>query len=179
MKFSRIVLLLLIAAPSLLRAESSVEQWGVFEFSLNGPTNGNPFTDVSFAARFYQGDSSIEANGFYDGNGMYRVRFMPDKSGEWRFITESSCSELNGRKGEVTVSPPDAENHGPVRVAGTYHFAYADGSPYEELGTTCYGWIHQNEALQEQPSRPSQQRRSTSCGCVFFPSGMIGTPMSL
>jgi hypothetical protein len=150
MKFSRIVLLLLIAAPSLLRAEPSVEQWGVFEFSLNGPTNGNPFTDVSFAARFYQGDTSIQANGFYDGNGMYRVRFMPDKSGEWRFVTESSCSELNGRKGEVTVSPPAAENHGPVRVAGTYHFAYADGSPYEELGTTCYGWIHQNEALQEQ-----------------------------
>ena len=42
------------------------------------------------------------------------------------------------------------DNHGPVRVASTYHFAYADGTPYEELGTTCYVWEWQPEALQEQ-----------------------------
>src|SRR6185436_19095969 len=41
-------------------------------------------------------------------------------------------------------------NHGPVHVAHTYHFAYADGTPYKQLGTTCYVWTHQDEALQEQ-----------------------------
>ena len=38
----------------------------------------------------------------------------------------------------------------PVRVAHTYHFDYADGTPYEELGTTCYVWEWQPEPLQEQ-----------------------------
>jgi hypothetical protein len=128
----------------------TVEQWGVFELALNGPTNGNPFTDVQLSARFTQGDTKVAANGFYDGDGIYRVRCMPEKPGEWRYLTESSRPELNGQTGAFTVTKPSADNHGPVRVANTYHFAYADGSPYRQLGTTCYAWIHQDESLQEQ-----------------------------
>ena len=30
-----------------------------------------------------------------------------------------------------TVIPPSADNHGPVRVAGTYYLAYEDGTPYQ------------------------------------------------
>ena len=41
-------------------------------------------------------------------------------------------------------------NHGPVRVANTYHFAYADGTPYKQIGTTCYVWTHQGDELEEQ-----------------------------
>ncbi len=132
------------------RAEQNVEQWGFFELALNGPTNGNPFLDVKFSARFAQGDSTIEANGFYDGGGIYRVRFMPETQGEWHYVTASNAKRLNGRSGGFTAARPSSENHGPVRVADTYHFDYADGSPYEELGTTCYVWEWQPEALQEQ-----------------------------
>ena len=57
-----------------------MEQWNVFELALSGPTNGNPFLDVKFSARFKQGTNSMEANGFYDGDGVYRVRFMPPSS---------------------------------------------------------------------------------------------------
>ncbi len=150
MKIALLLSLLLLATTSSLRAESAVEQWGVFEVSLSGPTNGNPFTEVQFSARFFQGPQSVIADGFYDGGGSYRVRFMPDKPGEWHYLTRSSCAQLNGRTGEFRVTPPSAANHGPVRVAHVYHFAYADGTPYEELGTTCYGWIHQRKALQEE-----------------------------
>ena len=134
-----LLFLLLCSAPS-VSAAGSVEQWGVYEIALSGPTNGNPFLDVKFSARFTQGDSTIQANGFYDGDGMYRVRFMPEKTGDWRYVTESPSAELNGKKGEFTVTKPSAQNHGPVRVANTFHFAYADGSPYKQLGTTCYVW---------------------------------------
>lgn len=132
------------------RAEQSVEQWGIFEIALNGPTNGNPFLEVNFSARFTQGTNFVEANGFYDGDGIYRARFMPEKQGEWHYVTESSSVVLNGKAGKFTVTKPSPENHGTVRVANTYHFAYADGSPYEELGTTCYVWEWQPEALQEE-----------------------------
>jgi hypothetical protein len=130
--------------------QKTVEQWGVFEVALNGPTNGNPFLEVRFSATFTQGESTVEANGFYDGDGIYRVRFMPEKQGQWHYVTDSSSAELTGKSGDFEVTPPSAQDHGPVRVAHTYHFAYADGTPYKELGTTCYVWELQPEALQRE-----------------------------
>jgi hypothetical protein len=145
-----IIVLGLLAMTLTAGAEQTVEQWGVFEAALDGPTNGNPFLDVKFSARFTQGTNSFEANGFYDGDGIYRVRFMPPAAGEWTYRTESNVRKLNGKRGEFTATQPSPANHGPVRVANTYHFAYADGTPYKELGTTCYVWEWQPEALQEQ-----------------------------
>ena len=150
MKFRQIIALLLGLATAPLLAADSIGQWDVFEVDLNGPTNGNPFLDVTFSARFTQGTNWVEANGFYDGAGVYRVRFMPEKPGEWQYTTESSSAELNGRTGTFSVTAPSPDNHGPVRIAHEFHFAYADGTPYRELGTTCYAWVHQNEALQEE-----------------------------
>jgi hypothetical protein len=127
-----------------------VEQWGLYELALEGPTKGNPFLDVRLAARFYQEESSLETSGFYDGEGVYRVRFMPPSPGVWRYLTVSSARELDGRRGELTAKKPSSQNHGPVRVTNTFHFAYADGKPFMQVGTTCYAWIHQDAALQEQ-----------------------------
>ncbi|MCX6903273.1 MAG: DUF5060 domain-containing protein [Verrucomicrobia bacterium] len=139
---------LFCAAP--LRSAESVEQWGMFEVALKGPTRGNPFTDVRFAARFRQGDASIEVPGFYDGDGQYRVRFMPEKQGVWKYQTVSDAPELSGKSGTFTAMKPAGGNHGPVRVTNTFHFAYADGLPFKQIGTTCYAWTHQPGALQEQ-----------------------------
>jgi hypothetical protein len=144
---------LLLWTLSTAFAAPAVEQWGVFEIALPGPTNGNPFADTRFSATFHQSEASITSDGFYDGEGIYRVRFMPSTTGEWEYVTKSSSQELNGRQGSFTVTKATAGNHGPVRVANTYHFAYADGTPYEELGTTCYGWVHQPENLQAETLR--------------------------
>jgi hypothetical protein len=128
----------------------AVEQWGTFEVALKGPTAGNPFVDVSLSARFTQGDRAVTVEGFYDGGGTYRVRFMPEHQGEWRYETRSTRAELHGRTGALVVGRPSAGNHGPVRVRHTYHFAYADGTPYFPVGTTCYAWTHQGERLEQQ-----------------------------
>jgi Domain of unknown function (DUF5060)/Protein of unknown function (DUF4038)/Domain of unknown function (DUF5605) len=148
--FKIVCLAILLVATRLIAADASVEQWGCFELTLSGPTNGNPFLDVQFSARFYQDDASIEAAGFYDGDGNYRVRFMPERQGVWHYVTRSEISALDGKTGEFTVTKPSASNHGPVRVAHTFHFAYADGTPFKELGTTCYVWNHQGETMEEQ-----------------------------
>jgi hypothetical protein len=140
----------LICRPFSASAQSAVEQWGLFELTLQGPTNGNPFLDVHFAARFSQDYDSTEVTGFYDGDGIYRVRFMPEKQGQWSYRTISSAKELNGKTGEFTATKPSANNHGPVRVAHAFHFAYTDGKPYKQVGTTCYVWTHQGDALEEQ-----------------------------
>jgi hypothetical protein len=131
-------------------AEPAVEQWGIFELSLEGPATGNPFVDVELSAKFTQGDRAITALGFYDGNGVYRIRFMPEQPGEWRWATRSNRPELDGRQGSFTARKPGRANHGPVRVRNTYHFAYADGTPYFPVSTTCYAWTHQGDRLEEQ-----------------------------
>lgn len=129
---------------------TEVEQWSIFELTLPGSAEGNPFLDVAFTAQFSYQHRMVEVDGFYDGDGVYRVRFMPDMQGTWRYRTRSQTPALDGVEGTFTCIAPGPANHGPVRVARTYHFAYADGTPYTPVGTTCYAWTHQGDALEEQ-----------------------------
>ncbi len=127
---------------------ASVGQWGIFEITLKGPTTGNPFVDVNLSSHFVHGDQTIDASGFYDGDGMYRIRFMPEVQGDWTYETKSNVSDLSGKTGHFTCIAPASGNHGPVRVKYQYHFAYEDGSPYFELGTTLYNWVNQPDAQE-------------------------------
>ncbi len=128
----------------------SIERWNIFELSLDGPAEGNPFVDVQLTARFRHQHRVVDVHGFYDGDGVYRVRFMPDTLGKWAVETESNAAQLNGIIGDFTCVDPAPGNRGPVRVHNRYHFAYADGTPHVSVGTTCYAWAHQGDALETQ-----------------------------
>ena len=150
---SRLIILLASATILSSSAQNTLEQWGTFELTLKGPTNGNPFLDTYFSAQFTQeaADSgATDVTGFYDGDGNYRVRFMPPVNGVWHYSTRGNVPELDRKTGQFTVTKPSLENHGPVHVTNTFHFAYADGTPFKQLGTTCYAWIHQGDALEDQ-----------------------------
>ncbi|WP_256762219.1 DUF5605 domain-containing protein [Cohnella sp. WQ 127256] len=133
-----------------VHAPAQVEQWGVYEIELQGPAHGNPFTDVSLGAEFYLEDRSIHVAGFYDGQGIYRIRFMPDTKGAWTFRTYSTARSLDGIEGAFHSIEPSSGNHGPLRVKDTFHFAYEDGTSYIPVGTTCYAWTNQGDELEEQ-----------------------------
>jgi hypothetical protein len=128
----------------------TVERWGVFELAIRGPSGGNPFVDVQLSGEFRQNDRVFTPEGFYDGNSVYRIRFMPDTPGVWSYVTMSNRRELDGKEGKFTCVEPSPGNHGPVRVHKTWHFAYADGTAYFQVGTTCYAWAHQGNAMEEQ-----------------------------
>ena len=130
-------------------APQAVERWGVFEITLTGVASGNPF-DARVKGVFTQGGRTIDAPGFYDGDGIWRVRFSPPSEGAWTWAIVGDVPDLDGRRGGFTVTAPIAGNHGPVAVADTFHFAYADGTPYRQLGTTAYGWTHQEEAQRRR-----------------------------
>jgi hypothetical protein len=129
---------------------ADVEQWGLWETSLTGPTNGNPYLDVQFSCTFRHLGTVVTVPGFYDGDGVYRVRFSPSKPGTWKYATKSNRAELNGKSGAFEAAKPKGNNHGPVEVYKTYYLRYADGTPYHQFGTTCYAWVHQPEVLQQQ-----------------------------
>jgi hypothetical protein len=132
------------------QSRTAIERWGIFDIDLDGPRDGNPFVDVRVAAEFRHEHRAIVVDGFYDGGARYKVRFSPDMEGEWSYVTRSNRRELDSRTGSFVCSPATARNHGPVGVRNTYHFGYADGTPYFPFGTTCYAWTHQPEQLQEQ-----------------------------
>jgi len=142
--------LLAVGLLAVAARAQTVEQWGLFEIGLKGPTNGNPFVDVALSGVFRQGTNVVSVAGFYDGNGDYRIRFMPPQPGLWRYETRSNGAELTGQTGAFTAVAPSAGNRGPVRVANRFHFAYADGTPFRQIGTTCYAWTHQTDELEEQ-----------------------------
>ncbi len=124
----------------------TVEKWGLFEVEVHGPREGNPFTEQRFLGTFRGKNETVSADGFYDGDGVYKVRFMPSFEGEYSFETTGSFPEAESR-GEFTVTAPSEGNHGPMRVVNQYHFAYEDGTPYYSVGTTCYAWVHQPEEV--------------------------------
>ena len=60
-----------------MKYASSVEKWGMYEIELEGPSDGNPFCDQWIRGTFTCKNESKTVDGFYDGNGIYKVRFMP------------------------------------------------------------------------------------------------------
>lgn len=132
-----------------IKVMDTVEKWGVFEVAANGHADKNPFVDYTIQGTFSGKNETVTVDGFYDGNGMYKVRFMPSFEGEYTYKVSGTFSE-EPIAGNFTVTAPSKGNHGPVRVANTYHLAYEDGTPYYSVGTTCYVWTHQSEELQQK-----------------------------
>jgi hypothetical protein len=127
----------------------TVRKWDVLEIEAKGFSDKNPFTDYQIVGTFTSASKSVTVDGFYDGDGVYKVRFMPSIEGEYRYEISGSFAE-KPQSGSFTVTPPKEGVHGRVRVADKYHFAYEDGTPFYPIGTTCYAWTHQTPEMQEQ-----------------------------
>ena len=127
----------------------NIEKWGLFELTLKGSKIENPVTDNDLTALFIQNVDTISIRGFYDGDGIYKVRFMPEKTGLWRYSVFSNQKSLH-RKGAFACIDPSIFNHGLVQVKDTFNFEYADETPYHPMGTTIYGWLVPNPEVQKQ-----------------------------
>jgi hypothetical protein len=125
------------------------ERWDLFEVSCSGYDDKNPYVDYSIQGIFKHKNETIKTDGFYDGNGIYKVRFMPSFTGDYFFEISGSFSEKTCQ-GEFKAGHAAGDNHGPVRVANTCHFVYDDGTPYYPVGTTCYVWELQSDELQKK-----------------------------
>ncbi len=145
----KIMIILLLLPLFSAFAQNRVEKWQVFELTLKGSSVGNPFTEVQFSAEFSNGNLKRVIQGFYDGNGIYKVRFMPQETGTWSYVTSGNSKPLQNKKGTFECIAPTGNNHGQVVVKDTFYFAYADGKPHVSFGTTCYGWVHQGDSLAE------------------------------
>lgn len=131
-------------------AQAQVQQWKRFELVLTHAATGNPFTDVQLSAVFSNKDTSFTIDGFYDGNDTFRIRFMPQATGTWKYVTKSNIKSLHNKKGGFECITAKGDNHGIVKVSDLYNFKYADGKQYYPVGTTAYAWNHMGKSLQAQ-----------------------------
>ncbi len=143
-------LIMTLIAISNVNAQQKIAKWEIFELSLKGSTLGNPFVNTQFSAEFKHGNKSVQPEGFYDGEGVYKIRFMPDEEGTWTYTTSSSRPELDKKTGNFICVAAKPNVHGPVQVRNVYHFGYADGKPFYPFGTTVYEWSFQNRSVKDQ-----------------------------
>lgn len=114
--------------------------------AFEGPVEPILVDRVPLRARFtHESGASALVPGFWDGGTRYLVRFAPELEGAWSWRTQSDAAELDGVEGALEVA--GAEGRGPVRVASTFHFAHADGTPFRPVGATAYNWLHQEDPL--------------------------------
>lgn len=151
------------------REIQKVELWGVFEISLEGSSDGNSYMDNTLNAIFANGSETISVPGFYDGNGIYKIRFSPDELGPWKYITQSNLPELDKQKGSFKCIEPTGNNHGPLKIVNTYYLEYADGTPFYSVGTTAYQWTSVKQSIQEQTIRTLAESPFNKIRMCVFP----------
>lgn len=145
-----------------------LERWGLFEWSEEGRTEGNSFRDYTVKARFINEHEEKTVSGFYDGDGIYKVHFMPSFEGNYQFSIKGSFSEKT-YEGSFEVTKATGNNHGPVSVFNKYHFKYADNTPYYSIGTTCYVWELQSDELIEKTFRSLKESAFNKIRFCIFP----------
>ena len=121
-----------------LAASVTIEQYNTHDFTLRADAPGNPF-DVEVAGEFSGPNGQrLRVPGFYDGNGVWKIRFSPPALGAWTLRTISPLAALNARtETEVEcVANRNPKIHGGLRVDPSYphHFVYEDGTRYFLMG---------------------------------------------
>lgn len=119
-----------------------MKQYEVFELSFRGEAPAGSQAIVDVRGQFSCNGSTKEVEGFYAGNGIYKVRFFPEEAGEW----EWKVSGIVEGEGKEVCEKADPGRHGIVR-ADKLHFKYEDGTKFLPFGTTVYALVHQDKAL--------------------------------
>lgn len=117
--------------------------------TLKSKSKKNGYKEVDLTCTFSNKDTSYVVQGFYDGDGIYKIRFMPQQPGLWHYTTSSNVTELDRKKGNFHCTKATEDNHGMVGVSNVHNFKYADGKPYAPFGTTSYAWTQMADTLEE------------------------------
>lgn len=125
----------LVTSPAGL-ARREVGEWAV----RSTAERGNPFTDVTVTAAFHAPDGRrLTIPAFFDGDGVWRVRFSPDAPGDWSWsVTAYPADPELTAGGTIAVSPGDSR--GNVVVTPDHHWglSFEDGSAALVFGDTVY-----------------------------------------
>ena len=86
--------------------QRTIAKWETFTKWFSGSDREDAYQSVEFTAEFTCRNRRMWVRGFYDGDGRYGLRMMPDSEGTWRYETTSNVPELNGRPAPSNAAPP-------------------------------------------------------------------------
>ncbi|MFC1601606.1 DUF5060 domain-containing protein, partial [Candidatus Sumerlaeota bacterium] len=147
-----LLLIAILTIPSWVLGMETVEQWGLYEVTLSGPADGNPFVESRLSATFAAQHKTMSVGGFYDREGIYRIRFMPDNTGTWEYDTKSNVPRLNWGK---LSGEEELRRHLTATIQGVY------ATHGESWGPANYSW------KGGSPSRSSFERVSWLAKEIF------------
>ena len=146
------------------KAEKMMYLFEMFELEFQGKILHDSWAQVDLEAVFVHESVCVKTKGFYAGNGIYKVRFLPELEGIWQWKV-SGVFESGGQ--ELCVRSDNIKNHGVVRTKGT-HFVYTDGTWFYPFGTTVYALPNQEkETIQMTLNSLSQSPFNKVRMCVF------------
>lgn len=119
-----------------------MRQYECYELTFEGPEPEGSQALVDLQAEFSCGNETKRVKGFYAGNGLYKVRFYPDRAGSYNWKVTGVISAA----GQELCQAAQSHKRGIVRVRGM-HFQYEGGAWYRPFGTTIYALVHQEKAL--------------------------------
>lgn len=153
-----------------------MRQYEILEMSWQAGEPERDWVQANLEAVFERNGMATRVKGFYAGDGIYKVRFLPLEEGHYTCTVAGRLPAEGGESGRwleikeslsLTAEPAAEGKHGPVRAVGT-HFAYEDGSRYIPFGTTVYAMIHQgNEMLRETFETLKEQPFNKLRFCLF------------
>lgn len=149
-----------------------IEKYNRFEIIISGPVPTGSNVKVDLISTFSKDDKKVIIKGFYNGNGQYLVRFMPEETGIWHYELRLKGSEEINESGDFECIRESGNNHGPV-IAHGMQFRYADGTRYTPFGTTIYAWIHQPKQLIEKTIKTLQKSPFNKVRMCVFPKSMV------
>lgn len=83
------------------KSDTTAGLWDRFELIFkNDRVYKNPFAEVELLAEFTSPDGrKVETWGFYDNSNTWRLRFMPDQIGKWKYVawfTDQTKQKISG-----------------------------------------------------------------------------------
>jgi hypothetical protein len=143
---------------AMLPAAVAVEVYHPHDFEFRAAVTRNPF-DVALAGEFRgPGGARMRVPGFYDGKGVWKIRFSPPAAGNWSLRTVSPVAALDGQSAEITATPNRNPNvHGVLQAdpEHPYHFRFQDGTRFFLMGYEA-DWLWGADMLD--PSRKLMRR---------------------
>jgi len=142
-------------------AATTVEKWQPTDLSFKtkitwqfSPTD--PF-EVDFYAEVAGPDNiTFKQPGFYDGDATWKIRFAPNREGEWVITTRSDVLELDRQQVRVTcVANRSGTAHGGLLVdpQNPHHFIYEDGTKFFPVGYEA-NWLFAMDMDATVPTLP-------------------------
>ncbi len=139
------LLLVALASPVLHAGDGATTPlWGRYEQRFTAEKAADPDIELTVAFTAPSGRRH-NVSGFWDGGRIWRVRFMANETGRWRYHTRSqpAVTGLDQQQGTFECRATRATSpflrHGAVGVArDRYHLEHADGTPFFWLGDTVW-----------------------------------------